>query len=405
MRILHTSDWHLGQKFITREREEEHRMALDWLVETIAGEKIDVLLVAGDIFDIGNPPNYARAMYYNFLKRLRRTGCRHVVLTGGNHDSPNMLDAPKELLEILDVHVVGAATDDPADELVILKNEEGKPEAVVAAVPFLRDQDLRKAVPGEAGQERTGRIREGIRIHYEKMAELASAHRDSGIPVLAMGHLYATGAQASDAQDNIYLGNLENIQANQFPGIFDYVALGHIHRAQAVGGMEHVRYSGSLIPLSFSETKDDKAVVVLEFSGGKLSNIEELPVPLFRRLKSIEGTLAEVQERLEKLHHKYQDQLRPWVEVVVETDTVLPNLSGLLQDFTREMNLDLLRTRLLKSHFSLDAQTDYEELDDLSPLDVFRKKCESAGRAPDDVKKLEAAFRELEEWHREEQGK
>ena len=405
MKILHTSDWHLGQKFITREREEEHRMALDWLVETIAGEKIDVLLVAGDIFDIGNPPNYARAMYYNFLKQLRRTGCRHVVLTGGNHDSPNMLDAPKELLEILDVHVVGAATDDPAGELVVLKNEKGIPEAVVAAVPFLRDQDLRKAVPGEAGQERSDRIREGIKIHYEKMAVLAAAHQNSGVPMIAMGHLYATGAQASDTQDNIYLGNLENIQASQFPGIFDYVALGHIHRAQAVGGMEHVRYSGSLIPLSFSETKDDKVVTVLEFSGGKLSKIEELPVPLFRRLKSIEGTLAVVQEQLEKLHQNYSGQLRPWVEVIVETDTVLPNLSAMLEDFTREMNLDLLRTRLLKSHFSLDVQTDYEELDDLSPLDVFRKKCESAGRAPDDMKKMEAVFRELEEWYSEEQGK
>ncbi|MFQ5445744.1 MAG: exonuclease SbcCD subunit D C-terminal domain-containing protein [Saprospiraceae bacterium] len=404
MKFLHTSDWHLGQKFITREREEEHRMALDWLVETIAGQKVDALLVAGDIFDIGNPPNYARAMYYNFLKQLRRTGCRHVVLTGGNHDSPNMLDAPKELLEILDVHVVGAATDDPADELVVLKNDNGEPEAIVAAVPFLRDQDLRKAVPGEAGQERIERIREGIKMHYEKMGELAAAYRRKKIPLLAMGHLYATGAQASDAQDNIYLGNLENIQANQFPALFDYVALGHIHRAQAVGGMEHVRYSGSLIPLSFSETKDDKVVVQLEFNGGKLSKIEELPVPLFRRLKSIGGTLTQVQERLEKLHHKYAEQLQPWVEAVVETDTVIPNLSGLLQDFIREMNLDLLRTRLLKSHFSLDAQTDYEELDDLSPLDVFRKKCESAGRAPADLKSLEATFRELEEWHREEQG-
>jgi len=405
VKFLHTSDWHLGQKFITREREDEHRLALDWLVETIAGHKIDVLLVAGDIFDIGNPPNYARAMYYNFLKRLRRTGCRHVVLTGGNHDSPNMLDAPKELLEILDVHVVGAATDDPANELLVLKNEKGEPEAVVAAVPFLRDQDLRKAVPGEAGQERIERIREGIRLHYWNIGELAKQYRNSNIPLLAMGHLYATGAQASDTQDNIYLGNLENIQASQFPDVFHYVALGHIHRAQAVGGMEHVRYSGSLIPLSFSETKDDKVVVQLEFSGSELCDIEELPVPSFRRLKSIGGTLTAVQERLEKLHLKYENDLRPWVEVVVETDTVIPNLSWLLQDFTRDMNLDLLRTRLLKPYFSLDTQTEVEELDDLRPIDVFRKKCESAGHTPEDIKSLEATFRELEESHREEQGK
>ena len=405
MKFLHTSDWHLGQKFITRDREEEHCLALDWLVETIAGHKIDVLLVAGDIFDIGNPPNYARALYYNFLKRLLQTGCRHVLLTGGNHDSPNMLDAPKELLEILDVHVVGAATDEPDDELIVLKNEKGVPEAVVAAVPFLRDRDLRKAVSGEAGKERIERIRKGIKLHYGNMGELAKQYRNRNSPLLAMGHLYATGAQASDTQDNIYLGNLENIQASQFPDVFDYIALGHIHRAQAVGGMEHVRYSGSLIPLSFSETKDDKVVVQFEFSGSELGDIEELPVPSFRRLKSIGGNFTAVQEKLEKLHLKHENDLRPWVEVVVETDSVIPNLSGRLQEFTRDMNLDILRTRLLKPHFSLDTQTEVEELDDLSPIDVFRKKCESAGHTPKDMKSLEATFRELEESYREDQGK
>ncbi len=407
MKILHTSDWHLGQKFISRDREEEHRLALDWLVQTIENEGVELLIVAGDVFDIGNPPNYARALYYNFLKKIWRTGCRHVVVTGGNHDSPQMLDAPKELLQLLDVHVVGAATEDPAGEVLILKNKKGEPEAVVAAVPFLRDQDLRSA-SGEGGQERIERIKEGILAHYEAIGKAAEAFADLKIPMIVTGHLCVTGALASDKQDNIYLGNLENIRADQFPTAFGYVALGHIHRPQAIGGMKQVRYSGSLIPLSFSETKDEKSVSLIEFKKDKLQTISLLTVPVGRRLKSIEGNLEAVQEKLEALNERYKDHpdkpgqnLRPWVEVTVETDAIIPNLNGLLHEFTREMHLDLLKIRMKNQHFSLDMQVGQEDLEDLRPVDVFRKKCESAGRAPTDVEELVGTFRELEAWMRE----
>ena len=401
MKILHTSDWHLGQKFISRDREEEHRFALDWLVQTIENEGVELLLVAGDVFDIGNPPNFARALYYNFLKKIIRTNCRHVVVTGGNHDSPQMLDAPKELLQLLDVHVVGAATDDPADEVLVLKNEKGEPEAVIAAVPFLRDQDLRRAVSGEGGQDRVERIKEGILAHYETVGKAAEPFAKLKIPKLVMGHLCVTGAEASDKQDNIYLGNLENIRADQFPALFGYVALGHIHRPQSIGGRKEVRYSGSLIPLSFSETKDEKSVTLLEFEKDKLLKISLLTLPVGRRLKSVAGSLEEVQEQLERLNERYQGQLAPWVEVMVETEALVPNLNGLLHDFTKEMHLEILKIRVKNQHLPLDLQVENEDLEDLRPIDVFRKKCESAGRAPADVEELVATFRELEAWMKE----
>ncbi len=403
MKVLHTSDWHLGQKFHSREREEEHRFALDWLADTIAEEAVDLVIVAGDVFDIGNPPNYARALYYGFFKKLRRSKCRHIVITAGNHDSPHMLDAPKELLQLLDIHVIGAATPDPADEVLVLKNEKGEPEAVVAAVPFLRDQDLRRAISGETGEERIDRVKAGILAHYEAVGKAAEAHQQLNVPIIATGHLYATGAVASDKQENIYLGNLENIRAGQFPGVFDYVALGHIHRAQAIGGEEHIRYCGSLIPLSFSETKDDKVVTVITFDQRKITEIKELEVPSFRRLKTIEGSLEYVQERLERLHEKYKEQNTVWVEVIVDEDTIIPNLNGMLQDFVRDMNIDLLGVKLKHSLKSLDELISHEELEDLRPVDVFRKKCESAGRAPADVETLVETFLELQDWMREKE--
>jgi len=396
MKILHTSDWHLGQKFLYNDREEEHRCALAWLIDTIKAEQIDGLLVAGDIFDISNPPNYARRLYYNFLTQLLRTNCKHIVITGGNHDSPAMLDAPRELLAALRVHVVGAATERVEDELIEWRDEAGELQAVIAAVPFLRDSDLRYSVAGESGYARVERVRAGILQHYQTLGEAMQQYTD--VPKIATGHLYVKNAYASDKQDNIYIGDKENIEARQFPEIFDYVALGHIHRAQAIAGEERVRYSGSLIPLSFSETQDDKSVYVLDFQKNKLKNIETIAVPTFRRLKTVEGTLREVEEALQRFDDKGGRELTPWVEVIVHTDKIIPQLEVHLQEFTRDMNLELLKIRLNRQHIAIDGQTEETDLMSLEVTDVFRKKCNSYGAEPEEIEELMATFSELQHW-------
>jgi len=403
MKIIHTSDWHLGQKFLHNEREEEHRLALDWLLGIIEKEQADGLLVSGDMFDTGTPPNYARRLYYRFLRKLLRTSCRHIVITGGNHDSPAMLNAPSELLKALSVHVIGSAGKAPEEEVVEWSNETGDLEAVIAAVPFLRDRDLRYSVAGETGLDRSERIRLGIQQHYEQLAEYIQNNYDTDhVPVIAMGHLYATGARASAKQDNIYIGNIENIDAKQFPKLYDYVALGHIHRAQMVGEQERVRYSGSLIPLSFSETKDDKSVYLLEFAGKTLQRTQAIAVPTFRRLKTISGTLEEVEASLDRFAAKEREGLTPWVEVQVELDRLLPQLSQLLQEYTVGMDLELLkiRARYPKRHRRHEEQA--PDLDSLAAEEVFRMKCESYGSPPEDMDRLMDTFRELQVWMAEE---
>ena len=398
MKILHTSDWHLGQKLTGRDRDEEHRLALDWLADFIGQEKVDVLVVAGDVFDIHNPPNSARELYYRFLRKLIQSRVRHVVIIGGNHDSPNMLEAPKELLQLLGIHVVGAATGDVSDEIIELKDAEGKVELVVAAVPFLRDQDLRKAFEGETTIERYERIREAIRAHYEEVAAAIREKYGTEIPVIATGHLYATGASSSAKQDNIYLGNLENIAAEDFPEIFEYVALGHIHRPQAVGGIEHIRYCGSLIPLNFSETKDDKLVVLAELENGKLKAIKEQTLPVFRRLKTIEGDLEYIKKRLSQLDKDYRDGLSPWVELVVDEEHPEPGLADDLREFASGLHPEILAIRLKRqASKSLDELVG-GELDALSPEEVFLRRCEAKGITDKEQKELLKTYRELLEW-------
>jgi len=403
MTILHTSDWHLGQKFLFRDREEEHQAALDWLHQLIAEEEVDALIVAGDIFDIGNPPNYARRMYYNFITNLRKTDCRHVVIVGGNHDSPAMLEAPRDLLHSMQVHVVGSGRKEPEDEVIVLQNEQGEPEAIVAAVPFLRDRDLRTSVAGETGTQRIDKIREGIKAHYEAVGGVCEQYRQLDLPIVATGHLYAQGAAASDKQDNIYIGDKENIQVGDFPQVFDYVALGHIHRQQAIGGQEHVRYCGSLIPLSFSETKDDKGVLLLTFSGKKLEEVAVKQLPVFRRLKTIQGTLTEVEEALERFAAKGDRGLTPWVEVLVEREGAPARLDLHLQQLVEGADLELLKIRLVGSQKEAwDIDQEVVDLEDLDIEDVFRRRCASLGLEDKETDELVNTFKELIDWQRTE---
>ncbi|MEL7021042.1 MAG: exonuclease SbcCD subunit D C-terminal domain-containing protein [Bacteroidota bacterium] len=397
MKILHTSDWHLGQKFLHHSRQEEHQRVLDWLLQCIQTHKVDALLVSGDIFDIGNPPNYARTLYYEFLRKLLQTCCRHVVITGGNHDSPAMLNAPRELLATMNIHVVGCAQSSIDDEIIELRDHNGQLEAVVAAVPFLRDKDLRFSYAGESGEQRTQRLRAGLLQHFKMAGTQVQLYENQQVPLLAMGHLYVKGAYASSKQDNIYIGDKENISAADFPSTFHYVALGHIHRAQQIGDLAHIRYSGSPIPLSFSETKDDKSVYLLHFEAQELTQIEPLPIPTFRRLKTISGKLPYVKSRLQQLASDYADHLPTWVEVIISTDRLIPNLDQQLYDYTANMPLELLKIRVQRPLDTTAPAEVIRKLDDLSPLEVFQQKCVAHydGQPPAEMEELEMTFRLL----------
>lgn len=397
MKFLHTSDWHLGQRLLGQDRIEEQADALNQLLDIIQAEQIDVLLVSGDIFDTTNPTHASRQLYYRFLTQLLSTPCRHIVITGGNHDSPSFLEAPRELLETLQIYVVGAVPAQPEYPLIPLCAPDGCIKALVAAVPFLRDRDLRQAVPNETGPDRIAMVREALGGYFQAIGEEAavrSAQLD--IPVIAMGHLWVSGADASDRQDNIYFGDTENITTAAFPDIFSYVALGHIHRAQIVGRDSRVRYSGSLIPLSFSETKDEKSVYVLEYEGAQLIRTETKAITAPRRLKTITGsTLEEVKASVERFASQRPEKLNPWLDVLIESDYSIPGIEKELIEFAKAKKMELLKLRLLIQNRKVDVFAHYEVLEDLHPMEVFQRLCESKNTAPQAISELTNTFREL----------
>ena len=378
MRILHTADWHLGKRLEQSERTDEHQAFLHWLIQTLQTEQIDVLIVAGDIFDTGSPSNAAFEQYYDFLRQVKNTCCREVVIIGGNHDSISTLNAPQSLLKYFNVHIVGGVPAEFTDQIIEIKDREGRLELVVCAVPFLRDRDIRLSIAGETMEEREGRLKQGISDHYQGFLTHISDYKLNQIPVIATGHLFAAGAATSDSEKEIHVGNLGQIGGDQFPSAFDYVALGHIHRPQLINKMNHIRYSGSPIPLSFSETDDKKQVIVLEFKEGTMISLKELEVPCYRRLIRIKGNFEKVKTKLVLLEDP-QTIYPAWVEVQVETETFIfdleEQLNTLIADkpYIERLFPRQLRTRAARN---LDEQSgEAMALSDLDPRAVFLKKC------------------------------
>ncbi len=381
MRVLHTADWHLGRKLEQFDRTEEHQDFLDWLIGALTVEKIDVLIVAGDIFDSVAPSNTALEQYYKFLSQVKHTCCRDVVIIGGNHDSISTLNAPKELLRHFNVHIVGGVPDQFEDQVIPLYDQNKELCLVVCAVPFLRDRDIRLSISGETGEERETRIKKGIVDHYQNLVEHISIHKSNNVPVIATGHLFAAGASTSESVKDIHVGNLGQVGGDQFPIEFSYIALGHLHRPQMVNKMNHVRYSGSPIPLSFSESDHGKVVVVIDFKEDGEVLTSELDIPCCRRLLRFSGTLESIRSQILLLEDK-GTPYAPWIELKIETSAFIPDLQEQLAAlksqrpfighfFPRQL---LIRPAQQLSELSEAAAS----LSDLDPTAVFIKKCESA---------------------------
>ncbi len=352
MRILHTADWHLGARLVERDRLPEHASFLDWLIDTLRTEKIDTLLLSGDVFDAANPPQDAVSLYFDFLKRLADLRTVKAVITGGNHDSASHLNAPRELLKRFEVHVFGHAGENIVD----------LGEAVVAAVPFLRERDLRQAAVGEAMSDVQSQVRAAIRDHYA--AQLGACRALAGKrPIIAMGHLTVLGATTSDSERDIHIGNLGAVGADVFEG-FGYTALGHLHKPQKVAGLENVRYSGSPVALSFSEAADKKSVVVLDTEGMK---IETLSIPVTRLLTRVSVSRATLAADLEKV------PATSWAEVTVKLDAPEADLDRLIREAAGG------RFEVLKvlADLPLSLASTWEHtgpaLSELQPREVFRE--------------------------------
>lgn len=376
MRLLHTSDWHLGQHFMGKTRQAEHQAFCAWLIEQVREHAVDALIVAGDVFDSGAPPSYAREQYNRFIVALRETGARLVVL-GGNHDSVAMLGESRSLLACLDTWVIPGVAADLAEQLLVMPRRDGTPGALLCAIPFIRPRDVLKSEAGQSAGDKLQALQGAIHAHYRALFALAEARRaelGGRLPIVATGHLTTVGASASESVREIYVGNLEAFPSDAFPPAA-YVALGHIHRPQKVGGLEHIRYSGSPIPLSFDEARQRKEVLLVDLHEDGLEAVTPLSVPCFQPLLTVRGSLAELAGVIAEAAGQGSAERPVWLEVQVTTDEYLPDLPVRIAALCAGLPLEVLRIRRERDSAAARLQREAQEtLDELRPEEVFEQR-------------------------------
>ena len=387
MRILHTSDWHLGRTLYSKkDRQEEHTAFLDWLLKTIQEKKIDLLIIAGDIFDTASPSITSQKIYYDFLIKVRTMGCENVVVVGGNHDSPSFLNAPKEILAAINVSVIGNALENIEDEIVIVNDKKGQPAVIVCGVPFLRERDISHFAEGENYTDRSKRINEGIKKHYEEIGMQAEKKRKEigiEIPIVATGHLTVVGGKRNedDGVRETYIGNIEAVGSDIFPEIFDYVALGHIHIPSSI--KDHIRYCGSPIPMGFGEAGQTKCIYIVDLYRER--NIETINIPVFQKLENIVGDKIVIETRLQELN-KLNTSI--WLEIVYNGKEIFPLLSSWVNDLIKDSKLEVLKLINREQLKEVLTTTDTSlSLDELNEFEVFIK-CLEKNKTSNDQKIL-----------------
>lgn len=389
MRILHTSDWHLGQNFYSKSRAAEHQAFLDWLLASAQEHDVDAIIVAGDIFDTGSPPSYARELYNRFVVQLQQTRCRLVVLAG-NHDSVATLNESRDILAFLNTTVVANAGHAP----FILPLRDGTPGAIFCPVPFLPPRELVTSQAGHSGGEKQQLLLSAISDYYQQQYQLACELRgDRALPIIASGHLTTVGASKSEAVREIYIGTLDAFPANRFPPA-DYIALGHIHRAQVVGGCEHIRYSGSPIPLSFDETGKNKSVNLVTFANGCLKDVTPLIVPVTQPLAVLKGDFASISAQLNQWQNNDQ-QPSAWLDIEVTSDEYMHDIQRKIQVQTETLPVEVLlvrRSRAQRDRILAGAQR--ETLSELQVEDVFARRLALETLEATQQQRLEQLFNE-----------
>jgi DNA repair protein SbcD/Mre11 len=397
MRVLHTSDWHLGQHFIGRSRAAEHQAFFRWLVTQVNEQQIDAIIVAGDIFDTATPPSYARELYNQFIVELQHSRCQLVIL-GGNHDAAAVLNESKSLLRYLNTRVIASSSANLAEQFMVLNNAQQQPAALLCAVPFLRARDLLQSQAGQSAADKQRSLQHAIAQHYQQLFSLAqqyNAEHGSELPVIMTGHLTTVGVSRSESVRDIYIGTLDAFPADAFPPA-DYIALGHIHQAQQLNTATDIRYSGSPLALSFDEASQQKQAWLIEFRAGT-KTVSSLAIPCFQPLISIKGSLQTIGRQVQQALTQIAADEELWLELVVsETDAYLSDLQQRVEAQLADLPVALLRLRRQRSnHTNALAAKHQTSLAELTPQQVWQARLDNEELTASQQQQLSALHQQV----------
>lgn len=400
LKIIHTADWHLGQTFLQKSRIEEHQYFIDWLLETIQTKDIDAVIIAGDIFDVSSPSVEAINKYHYFLLEAYKLNV-HVIIIGGNHDSASRLNSYKDIFKILNVTIVGGDLNNVGELIPVYKRGTTNVAAVVAAVPYLRDGDIRKITEGETINEAHGLFTSEVKKHYDNLLLQAKTNHPN-LPVIGTAHLYVNGCLLSEPAEkrmHSLVGTLGQIPSTAFSEGYNYIAMGHIHKPQVIEHPNQViaKYAGSPIPLSFNERNDLKEITILTVADNKITH-ESLPIPPQRSVIRFEGKSAEIIEKI-KLHIP-STTLTTWAEVIITEPLNYIEFNNEINDLCSGKNIEILnRTTKFTSSDNQSLRAEYIAGTDNNPLEdipkIFTLRCEKKGMNEESIAEIMPLFMQI----------
>ena len=388
--FFHTSDWHLGQFFYNHSRQYEHEQFLTWLLEQIKQKQPNALLIAGDIFDVINPASAAQKQLYQFLADAHALAPHmQTLMIAGNHDSGYRIEQVEPLLEKYNARTVGVIRwneDKSLDIERLLQPIYDVDQNIVAwclSLPFLRSAEI------TGFNEHTSNSQNAISYLHQQLISEAKKRKTDDQALILMSHAHMQGGETSDSERPIIIGNEEALSTALFDEVIDYVALGHLHKPQKVQHA-HIRYSGSPIPLSFSEINYKHQVVEVTIDPTKPAEsqlqFEALHIARSIQLHRIRGELNEVFTQLQALASGKIDNIdqREYIDIEYHTDTPpRPNLRQQFEDVLPKERYRLVKiSRQYKNNDQQNHATKIQ-LEPPTPEKLFEQIWQNKGYAQD----------------------
>lgn len=390
--FFHTSDWHLGQFFYNHSRQYEHEQFLSWLLEQIKQKQPNALLIAGDIFDVINPASAAQKQLYQFLADAHELAPHmQTLMIAGNHDSGYRIEQVEPLLEKYNARTVGVVrwkedkTLDLDRLLLPIYDLDKNIVAWCLSLPFLRAAEI------TGFNEHTTNSQNAIAYLHQQLISEAKKRKTDDQALILMSHAHMQGGETSDSERPIIIGNEEALSTALFDDVIDYVALGHLHKPQKVQH-PHIRYSGSPIPLSFSEINYKHQVVEVKIEPSKADQttfqFEALPIPRSIQLHRIRGELNEVFAQLKAMVSGEITNIdqREYIDIEYHTDTPpLPNLRQQFEDALPKNRYRLVKISRQYKNLAIQNSTAKIQLEPPTPEKLFEQIWQNKGYVQDDA--------------------
>ncbi|MGD1815934.1 MAG: metallophosphoesterase family protein [Pleomorphochaeta sp.] len=379
MKVLHTSDLHIGKNLHKHRINFAHEHLFNYLIETIIKDEIDLLLISGDIFDTSYVSVSTQKIFYDFLDRLSKIKTlKDTVIISGNHDLPSMLDLATPFLELSNIHIITSINVE--DQIFTLKDRNNIPYCNIVAIPFLREKDIKPDLESDNIIDIQKELEAALINHYRNVDEYIVNNLDLNLPTISLMHLFATGSTSTteiegEKHRDIYVGKLKTINANTFPKNIDYYALGHIHKPQIVNKNERIVYSGSPIALNFGE-KTAKQIIKLDFNN-KVFTKEKILLPKFLNLEQLEAeNIDDIKNQLNQLDNDMKIDYKDdpiYLEIIYKSKNIESSINEIIEDYVKTLtnNFKILAIKLDTKITITETQNKKVSLDMLNPKQIF----------------------------------